>query len=75
MFWRTIRKIKNSKPITATFLKICTLAKFFVGYVNIVLIKEAGDAKNVIKFYNTFPHLINELYTPNHWNPLMYAVR
>jgi hypothetical protein len=29
----------------------------------------------VINFFNTFPHLINEFYTPNNWNPFMYAVR
>jgi ankyrin repeat protein len=28
-----------------------------------------------MSFFNTFPHLINEFFTPNNWNPFMYAVR
>lgn len=59
MCYKIQRKIKNSKWIIVILVKIYTWIKYFVGYVISLLRLEAGDAKNVIKFYNTFPHLIN----------------
>jgi hypothetical protein len=36
---------------------------------------ESGNSEEVKRFFDTFPHLLNNFYSPNNWNPFLYAVR
>lgn len=36
---------------------------------------ESGDTEEVKRFFDTFPHLLDNFQSPNNWNPFLYAAR
>lgn len=76
----TINMMEEEEPETSqvdfsTITKHPYISKVFCWIGNDFFYAEQGNTAEVKRFFDTFPHLLNNFTSNNNWNPFLYAAR